>query len=198
MIVKIWSPFTGQLIRNLAGHTKVNSDIAWSTDSVYLASASDDQTIRIWDVESVGHRVILCISPVLTGSVLKGVTSRVLKGHSAEVFCVNYNHTSTLLVSGSCAGDIKIWNAAKGTKRVSLLNRFRLLKRVPSGKCMKTLDAHYDYVTAVHFNRDSALIVSCSLDRLMYEISTNPSHRSNEFLQAYLEHHNRSVSEDPR
>ena len=33
---------------------------------------------------------------------------------------------------------------------------------------MKTLDAHLDYVTAVHFNRDGSLIVSCALDGLMY------------------------------
>ena len=52
-VVKIWSPYTGELIRNLNGHTKGLSDIAWSSDSVYLASASDDQTIRIWDVDSV-------------------------------------------------------------------------------------------------------------------------------------------------
>ena len=52
-MVKIWSPFTGELIRNLNGHTKGLSDIAWSADSVYLASASDDHTIRIWDVDSV-------------------------------------------------------------------------------------------------------------------------------------------------
>lgn len=32
---------------------------------------------------------------------------------------------------------------------------------------MKSIDAHMDFVTAVHFNRDSTLIVSCSLDGLM-------------------------------
>jgi hypothetical protein len=32
---------------------------------------------------------------------------------------------------------------------------------------MKTLHAHLDYVTAVHFNRDATLIVSCALDGLM-------------------------------
>ena len=36
-----------------------------------------------------------------------------------------------------------------------------------SGKCVKTINAHLDYVTAVHFNRDGSLIVSCSLDGLM-------------------------------
>lgn len=33
---------------------------------------------------------------------------------------------------------------------------------------MKTLHAHLDYVTAVHFNRDATLIASCALDGLMY------------------------------
>lgn len=35
------------------------------------------------------------------------------------------------------------------------------------GKCLKTLHAHLDYVTAVHFNRDASLIVSCACDGLM-------------------------------
>jgi len=51
--IKIWSPFTGKLVRNLNGHTSGLSDVAWSSDSVYLASASDDTTIRIWEVDSV-------------------------------------------------------------------------------------------------------------------------------------------------
>jgi len=37
-----------------------------------------------------------------------------------------------------------------------------------TGKCIKTHNAHFDYTTAVHFNRDAFLIVSCSLDGLMY------------------------------
>lgn len=36
-----------------------------------------------------------------------------------------------------------------------------------TGKCIKTIHAHLDYVTAVHFNRDAGLIVSCALDGLM-------------------------------
>lgn len=40
--------------------------------------------------------------------------------------------------------------------------------KASKGKCMKTLHAHVDYVTAVHFNRDATLIVSCALDGLMY------------------------------
>ena len=54
-VVKIWSSGTGEFLRNLTGHTQGLSDIAWSSDSVYLASASDDTTIRIWNVETVGR-----------------------------------------------------------------------------------------------------------------------------------------------
>jgi WD40 repeat protein len=52
-LVKIWNPFTGELIRNFTGHKKGLSDIAWAKDSVHLASGSDDTTIRIWDVNTV-------------------------------------------------------------------------------------------------------------------------------------------------
>jgi len=52
-VVKIWSPETGQFLRNLTGHTQGLSDIAWASDGAYLASASDDTTIRIWNVEKV-------------------------------------------------------------------------------------------------------------------------------------------------
>lgn len=53
-VVKIWSPETGEFLRDLIGHTQGLSDIAWSSNSVNLASASDDTTIRIWNVQTVG------------------------------------------------------------------------------------------------------------------------------------------------
>jgi WD40 repeat protein len=46
--------------------------------------------------------------------VWKGLTSKVLKGHTSYVFCINYNTEGTQLVSGGCEGDVKIWNTAKG------------------------------------------------------------------------------------
>jgi WD40 repeat protein len=60
-VVKIWNPFTGVLIRNLSGHTAGNSDIAWSPDGVFLASASDDTSIRIWEVDSVSFSTSIFI-----------------------------------------------------------------------------------------------------------------------------------------
>jgi WD40 repeat protein len=71
-------------------------------------------------------------------------------------------------VSGGCEGDVRIWNAAKGA--CNLLSRGTCAPgsvTLSAGRCTKTLNAHLDYVTAVHFNRDGSLIVSCSLDGLM-------------------------------
>ena len=39
---------------------------------------------------------------------------------------------------------------------------------VKTGKCIRTLPAHSDPVSAVHFNRDGSLIVSSSYDGLWY------------------------------
>ena len=119
-VAKIWSPFSGELIRNLNGHTKGLSDIAWSPDSVYLATASDDHTIRIWNVDSVCTYLNTRMFSVLNRG-WKGLTSKVLKGHTSYVFCVNYNTEGTQLVSGGCDSDVRIWNAAKGARVVKRL-----------------------------------------------------------------------------
>ncbi len=87
-----------------------------------------------------------------------------LKGHTSYVFCVNYNNASNLLVSGGCDGEIRIWNVEKGGLKIFTLKR---TADATAGKCLKKILAHLDYVTAVHFNRDATLIVSCSLDGLM-------------------------------
>ena len=52
-VVKLWDIDNGELIQTLEGHTEGVSDIAWSHDGDYLASASDDKTICIWNIEEV-------------------------------------------------------------------------------------------------------------------------------------------------
>ena len=52
-VVKLWDIDNGELIQTLEGHTEGVSDIAWSHDGDYLASASDDKTICIWSIEEV-------------------------------------------------------------------------------------------------------------------------------------------------
>lgn len=95
------------------------SDVAWSSDSNLLASASDDKTLKIWDMSSVNLIYIYVIYniysiysdavgvihisffPKFFVMLLKGKCLKTLKGHSNYVFCCNFNPQSNLVVSGS-------------------------------------------------------------------------------------------------
>jgi hypothetical protein len=45
---------------------------------------------------------------------------------------------------------------------LNLSNRFSTSLPSNKGKCIKTIHAHLDYITAVRFNEDGGLIVSCA------------------------------------
>ena len=49
-IIKIWDLHTGELLHTLSGHSSDITSISFSADGKQLASASRDQTIKIWQV----------------------------------------------------------------------------------------------------------------------------------------------------
>ena len=127
------------------------------------------RTIRVYEYGTSKLYVHLYY-PIIThendGWAPQRLTTNHLRGHTSFVFYVNYNSVSSLLVSGGCEGEVHIWNITRGALSCGLPFSSRML--MVAGKCIKTLHAHLDYVTAVHFNRDASLIVSCSLNGLMY------------------------------
>jgi len=86
----LWDPATAKMLAVLEGHTAVVTATAWSRDGKFLATASADKTIRVWDA---------------TGKPVK-----TLAGHEAAVSCVAWADDRTL-ASGSTDKTIRIWQA---------------------------------------------------------------------------------------
>ena len=162
-------PFT--YLRTLTGaHYAGINIIAWSPDSLTLASGSDDKSIRLWDVATgtpharplLGHSnyvYSLSFSPkgnmLVSGSydeavflwdVRAGRIMRSLPAHSDPVSGVDFLRDGTMVCS--CAGDglIRIWDAG-------------------TGQCLKTL-VHEDRraVTGVRFTPNGRFVCAWTLD----------------------------------
>ena len=83
------------LLQILEGHTRWVTSVAFSPDGALLASASRDNTVRVWDAA--------------TGAAVK-----TLEGHTQEVMSVAFSPDGALLASASWDNTVRVWDAATG------------------------------------------------------------------------------------
>ncbi len=91
----LFSPARAELRRTLTGHTATIWELAHSPDGTLLATASDDQTARLWDAATGAH-------------------IRTLTGHTSGVGAVAFSPDGTLLATASYDTTARLWDPATG------------------------------------------------------------------------------------
>ncbi|MHC1773291.1 MAG: hypothetical protein AB9907_16470 [Flexilinea sp.] len=92
----------GELVMRLAGHTGLVNQTRYSPDGNWIATASDDHTIRLWDAEN-------------------GELVRILSGHTARVNQIAFSPDGRWLVSGADDNTIRRWQIDDGSLMDTLL-----------------------------------------------------------------------------
>ena len=152
----------------LKGHTDNVNYASFSQDGRNIVSASDDKTIRVWDVQTgillktlEGHTDSVksaAFSPnnkwIVSASndntirmwdVETGMLTRILLGHTASVRSAYFSPDSKRIVSASWDYTVRIWDAQTGRE-------------------LQKLEGHTDVVNSACFSSDGKRIVSASDD----------------------------------
>jgi WD40 repeat protein/serine/threonine protein kinase len=170
--VRVWDTTTGKEIQQLRDHTWAIVSVAFSPDGLYLASASPDTTMRVWDLTS-GEEMV-----------------RPQPQHVGDVTSVAFSLDGILLASGSMDRTVHVWEKGGNAKTWKLRHLLRDLtggvrsvafshdgRRLVWGSTdatlkvcelateeIHTLRGHRDWVQCVAFSPDGKQIASASRD----------------------------------
>jgi small GTP-binding protein len=157
-----------RLLRMLKGHHDAVRSVSFSPDGSYLASASDDETIRLWEVSS-------------------GKELRQFRGHQGAVRSASFSPDGKYLASAGFEKAVRLWEATTGKEMRQFLGHQGTVKSVSfspdgkylasggadctvrlweasTGKEMRQLRGHQDFVSSVSFSPDGKYLASGSDD----------------------------------
>jgi len=157
--------------RTFLGHANGVTAVAFNPDGTRLASGSNDQTVKVWDIatgmevlsltQHTGAATSVCWSrdgnQLVSGSSDKtvrvwdahtGRQLRVLTGHTGSVTSVCFSPDDKRIASSSQDRTVKVWDAQNGQQ-------------------LHSLQGHKDEVSSVAFSPDGKRIASASEDKTL-------------------------------
>ena len=134
---------TGRETLTIYAHPSLVSGVAFSPDGHRLASASYDNTIRIWDATPLGG------DPLASQCVT-------LTEHKQQVYGVAFSPDGRWLASASWDGTVKVWELLGKSEPGS--------SRMGAITLRYTLRGHSDNVISVAFSSDNRTLASGSWD----------------------------------